>query len=206
MNDYSKNVHFKFNALEEHANFQKCIYFGSSWEECCKKHSTDTSPTTAKNTHLCQLLVLRNWNVQYIWCKGELGFYGEMTAVKMLMLNTLKALESNANFQTATILKALEKNAAKNLKHPALLSVLNVLRHRFGSLLCVWNFLKMQIFKMQLFWKLLRRMLQNTFNWHQPVNCQECSPLSADKYWNFGMSNIWSRRKLAFYCPNEWLQ
>jgi len=87
-----------------------------------------------------------------------------MTAVKMLMLNTLKALESNANFQTATILKALEKNAAKNLKHPALLSVLNVLRHRFGSLLCVWNFLKMQIFKMQLFWKLLRRMLQNTFN------------------------------------------
>ena len=37
----------------------------------------------------------------------------------------------------------------------------------------------MQIFKMQLFWKLLRRMLQKTFNWHQPDNCQECSPLSA---------------------------
>ena len=42
------------------------------------------------------------------------------------------ALEEHANFQNATILEALEKNAAKK-----------------------------------------------PFNWHQPDNCQECSPLSA---------------------------
>ena len=41
MNDCSKNGHFKFNALEGHANFQ----------------NADTSPPTSKNAQLCQLVL-----------------------------------------------------------------------------------------------------------------------------------------------------
>ena len=64
MNDCSKNVHF-FSMRWKDMQILKCNYFGSSWEECCKKLSTDTSPTTAKNAHLCQL-VMGIWNVQYL--------------------------------------------------------------------------------------------------------------------------------------------
>ena len=52
----------------------------------------------------------------------------------------------------------------------------------------------MQIFKMQLFWKLLRRMLQKTFNWQLPRMLTFVSLL-----WEFGMSNIWFEGELGFY-------
>ena len=65
MNDCSKNVYFKFNALEGHANFQNATILEALEKNAAKNLSTDTSPTTAKNVHLCQL-VLENWNVQYL--------------------------------------------------------------------------------------------------------------------------------------------
>ena len=59
--------------------------------------------------------------------------------------------------------------------HPALLSELNVLRHRFGSLLCVWNVLKMESSIAEPWETSPYLSFATTLNWHQqPETNLEC--------------------------------
>ena len=85
MNDCSKNVYFKFNALEGHANFQNATIL-EAFEKNASKNFQLT-PAQQLPRMLTFVSLLWEFGMSNIWSEGELGFYGEMTAVKMHITN-----------------------------------------------------------------------------------------------------------------------
>ena len=85
MNDCSKNVHFKLNALEGHANFQNATIL-----EALEKNAAKNFQLTPARQLPRMLTFVSLWwefGMSNIWSEGELSFYGEMTAVKMHITN-----------------------------------------------------------------------------------------------------------------------
>jgi len=85
MNDCSKNVHFKFNALEGHANFQNATILEALEKNAAKNFQL--TPARQLPRMLTFVSLLWEFGMSNIWFEGELGFYGEMTAVKMHITN-----------------------------------------------------------------------------------------------------------------------
>ena len=80
MNDCSKNVYFKFNA-----NFQNSTILEALEKNASKKFQL--TPAQQLPRMLTFVSLLWEFGMSNIWFEGELGFYGEMTAVKMHITN-----------------------------------------------------------------------------------------------------------------------
>ena len=80
MNDCSKNVYFKFNA-----NFQNATILEALEKNASKNFQL--TPAQQLPRMLTFVSLLWEFGMSNIWFEGELGFYGEMTAVKMHITN-----------------------------------------------------------------------------------------------------------------------
>ena len=84
-NDCSKNLHFKWNALEGRANVQNAIILEALEKNAAKNFQL--TPARQLPRMLTFVSLLWDFGMSNIWSKGELSFYGEMTAVKMHITN-----------------------------------------------------------------------------------------------------------------------
>ena len=78
-------MYFILNALEGHANFQNAIILEALEKNAAKNFQL--RPARQLPRMLTFVSLLWDFGMSNIWSKGELGFYGEMTAIKMHITN-----------------------------------------------------------------------------------------------------------------------